>query len=50
MTVRREKLAIGGAEDQILCVYHAEPGTGSADKLALLASVDQPAPARAPRG
>ncbi|MFF5297449.1 helix-turn-helix domain-containing protein [Paractinoplanes globisporus] len=46
MTVRREKLAIGGAEDQILCVYHAEPGTSSADKLALLASVDQPAPAR----
>lgn len=34
-----EKLAIGGAEGQLLVLYHAEPGTDSADKLALLASL-----------
>ena len=39
LTVRREKLVIGGATDQILVVYHAEPGTSSGDKLALLASL-----------
>jgi transcriptional regulator with XRE-family HTH domain len=43
LTVRREKLVVGGAKDQILVVYHAEPGTSSADKLALLASLDRPA-------
>ncbi|WP_433360519.1 helix-turn-helix domain-containing protein [Actinoplanes sp. CA-142083] len=42
LTVRREKLVVGGAKDQILVVYHAEPGTSSADKLALLASLDRP--------
>ena len=45
LTARREKLVVGGAKDQILVVYHAEPGTSSADKLALLASLDRP-PAR----
>ncbi|MGI8334499.1 helix-turn-helix transcriptional regulator [Actinomadura scrupuli] len=42
LTLRREKLAIGGAEGQLLVVYHAEPGTSSAEKLALLASLTAP--------
>ncbi|MBM2617038.1 helix-turn-helix domain-containing protein [Actinoplanes sp. LDG1-06] len=36
MTVRREKLAIGGAKSQMLVVYHAKPDTPSGDKLTLL--------------
>jgi len=39
LTVRREKLGVGGATDQTLVIYHAEPGTSSGDKLALLASL-----------
>jgi DNA-binding XRE family transcriptional regulator len=39
LTLSREKLAIGGADGQLLAVYHAQPGTGSAEKLALLASL-----------
>lgn len=39
LTVRREKLTIGGARDQLLVVYHAEPGTPSFEKLQLLGSV-----------
>ncbi|MBM2614077.1 helix-turn-helix domain-containing protein [Actinoplanes sp. LDG1-06] len=35
--LRREKLAIVGAETLQLVMYHAEPGTPSADGLALLA-------------
>jgi transcriptional regulator with XRE-family HTH domain len=42
LTLSREKLAIGGAEGQILAVYHAQPGTSSAEKLALLASLASP--------
>jgi transcriptional regulator with XRE-family HTH domain len=42
LTLSREKLAIGGAEDQILVVYHAQPGTSSAEKIALLASLTSP--------
>jgi DNA-binding XRE family transcriptional regulator len=38
LTLRREKLTIGGATGQMLVVYHAEPASSSADKLTLLAS------------
>ena len=37
-----EKLATGGAEGQTLVVYHAEPGTSSAEKLALLGTLASP--------
>jgi hypothetical protein len=49
LTVRREKLAVGGAADQILVIYHAEPGTSSGDKLALLASLSIASEQRADR-
>jgi transcriptional regulator with XRE-family HTH domain len=39
LTLSREKLAISGTEGQLLVIYHARPGTGSAEKLALLASL-----------
>ena len=42
LTLSREKLAVGGAEGQLLVVYHAEPGTSSAEKLALLGSLAGP--------
>jgi transcriptional regulator with XRE-family HTH domain len=42
LTLSREKLAIGGSEGQLLVVYHAEPGTSSAEKMALLASLASP--------
>jgi transcriptional regulator with XRE-family HTH domain len=42
LTVRCEKLAIVGADGQTLVVYHAEPGTSSADRLALLGSLATP--------
>jgi transcriptional regulator with XRE-family HTH domain len=42
LMLSREKLAIGGAEGQLLVVYHAQPGTSSAEKLALLASLASP--------
>jgi hypothetical protein len=42
LTLSREKLAIGGAEGQLLVVYHAQPGTSSAEKLGLLASLASP--------
>ncbi|MBB4932754.1 transcriptional regulator with XRE-family HTH domain [Lipingzhangella halophila] len=34
-----DKFAVTGAEEQQLVIYHAEPGTESAEKLALLASL-----------
>ena len=38
-----EKLAISGAPGQTLVVYHAQPGTSSAEKMTLLATLaDQP--------
>jgi hypothetical protein len=49
LALSREKLAIGGAEGQLLVVCHARPGTSSAEKLGLLASLASPAaPAPAP--
>jgi transcriptional regulator with XRE-family HTH domain len=43
MTLNREKLPIFGVTGQILAIYHAEPGTDSAEKLALLSSLAAPA-------
>jgi transcriptional regulator with XRE-family HTH domain len=45
LTLSREKLVIGGARGQMLVVYHAQPGSSSAEKLALLASLAAPATA-----
>lgn len=39
LDLRREKLPIPGSDGQILAIYHAEPGTGSAASLALLGSL-----------
>ncbi|MFC7384921.1 helix-turn-helix transcriptional regulator [Sphaerisporangium rhizosphaerae] len=36
--LRREKLALNGVDGQLLVVYHAEPGSESAQALALLGS------------
>ncbi|MEU9955078.1 helix-turn-helix transcriptional regulator [Streptomyces sp. NPDC050982] len=41
LQLNRERLGIGGAVGQMLVVYHPDPGTDSADKLALLASAIQ---------
>ncbi|GAB3650241.1 helix-turn-helix domain-containing protein [Glycomyces tarimensis] len=46
LTLNRERLSIGGAENLHLVVFHPEAGTGDADKLALLASADLPARTR----
>jgi transcriptional regulator with XRE-family HTH domain len=46
LTLRREKLAIGGTDGQLLVVYHAEAGTSSAEKLDLLASLATPRESR----
>jgi len=43
LTLSREKLVIGGTAGQLLVIYHAQPGTGSAEKLALLGSLASPA-------
>lgn len=37
LSLDREKLAVSGTDGLMLVVYHPEPGTDSADKLALLA-------------
>jgi transcriptional regulator with XRE-family HTH domain len=39
LTLGREKLAVSGVEGQMLVIYHALPGTSSAEKLGLLASL-----------
>lgn len=39
LELRREKLAIGDSDGQLLVVYHAEPGSPSAEALALLGSL-----------
>jgi transcriptional regulator with XRE-family HTH domain len=52
LTLSREKLAVGGTDGQLLVVYHPQPGSSSADKLALLASLaashDRPSAAEEP--
>jgi transcriptional regulator with XRE-family HTH domain len=42
LTLNRERLEINGAEGMMLVVFHADPGSSDADKLALLASADLP--------
>ncbi|HEX6932389.1 MAG TPA: helix-turn-helix transcriptional regulator [Streptosporangiaceae bacterium] len=39
LELRREKLPIGDSGGQLLVIYHAEPGSGSARSLALLGSL-----------
>jgi transcriptional regulator with XRE-family HTH domain len=46
LTLNRERLSVGGAENLQLVVYHPDAGSDSAEKLALLASADMPARAR----
>ena len=48
LTLNREKLMIGGTDGQLLAIYHAEPGTSSAEKLSLLASYSTSAPGPGP--
>lgn len=61
LELRYETFSINGADGQVLAVYHAEPGSTSAQALALLSSMISPpsdprprpsgrAPAPAPRG
>jgi transcriptional regulator with XRE-family HTH domain len=38
LRLNREKLAVSGTEGIVLVVYHADPGTDAAEKLALLGS------------
>ena len=46
----REKLAVSGTDGIMLVIYHAQPGTEGAERLALLASMAAtPAPERASR-
>ncbi len=42
LMLHREQLSISGAEGLMMIVYHPEPGSADADKLALLASADLP--------
>ena len=42
MTLNRERLAINGTDGLMLVVYHADAGSGEAEKLALLASAALP--------
>lgn len=42
LALSREKLAINGAEGQVLVLYHAQPGTSSGAKLALLGALASP--------
>ncbi|AWB92415.1 helix-turn-helix domain-containing protein [Aeromicrobium chenweiae] len=42
LTLGREKLQVGGIHGMILVVYHAHPGTESAEKLAMLAALSDP--------
>jgi transcriptional regulator with XRE-family HTH domain len=49
LTLYREKLAITGTAGQLLVLYHPEPGTEHADKLALLASYALPTHDAAPQ-
>jgi transcriptional regulator with XRE-family HTH domain len=48
LSLDREKLAIGGTDGMMLVIFHPEPGSESAEKLALLASAVAEQPRRAP--
>jgi hypothetical protein len=39
LELHREKLIVAGTEGQLLVIYHADPGTASAQALALLGSI-----------
>ena len=39
LELRREKLAVGGTDGQLLVIYHAEAGSTSAERLGLLGSL-----------
>jgi DNA-binding XRE family transcriptional regulator len=39
LSLQGEKLAIGGSEGQVLVVFHAAPGSSSAEKLSLIGSL-----------
>ncbi|MFB4273702.1 helix-turn-helix domain-containing protein [Nonomuraea sp. MTCD27] len=45
LRLNRERLGVNGTAGQTLVVLHPDPGTDTADKLALLASVTQTGPA-----
>jgi len=50
LQLNRERLSIDGTQGQTLVIYHPDPGTDAADKLALLASaIRTPAPLSADR-
>ncbi|RJL35855.1 helix-turn-helix domain-containing protein [Bailinhaonella thermotolerans] len=42
LRLNRERLAVSGVPGQTLVVFHPAPGTGSADRLTLLASLTRP--------
>jgi len=42
LVLNREKLIVGEAQNLTVAIYHADPGTENADKLALLASASLP--------
>jgi transcriptional regulator with XRE-family HTH domain len=39
LTLHREKLIVAGTDGQVLVIYHADPGTTSADALSLLGAL-----------
>ncbi|WP_370461904.1 hypothetical protein [Micromonospora sp. ALFpr18c] len=45
-----DKLAVAGADGQLLVIYHAEPGSESARSLALLGSIAASSPDDSPVG
>lgn len=49
LTLNRERLSIGGTEGLMLVVYHPDPGSSAAEKLALLASFGLPTSERGDR-
>lgn len=49
ITLNRERMNIGGTEGQMLVVYHPDPGSTDADKLALLAAAGLPTSDAEPR-
>ncbi|MBB5782380.1 helix-turn-helix domain-containing protein [Nonomuraea jabiensis] len=50
LRLNRERLGVGGASGQTLVVFHPDPGTDDADKLALLASAMSVTPQMRPAG
>ena len=48
LTLHKERLVMAGGDGLVLVIYHPVPGTGSAEKLSLLASLAAPAPSRPP--